>query len=79
MFPQEVAEAFKLSPLTWGDIIQEFLLPEAAVMLIMEDMNVLYEDAIDVLRDSRSFGNSMHPANEDHPAVCSLGQQAVSL
>lgn len=45
--------------------IQTVLVPEAAVMLIMEDMNVDQAKAIEVLEESHDFGNLLNPADDD--------------
>ncbi|KAJ2936028.1 hypothetical protein H1R20_g1066, partial [Candolleomyces eurysporus] len=69
MFPSESVDLASVKPLSWNDMIDKFLVPEAAVLLIMEDMSLLWEDAVDVLHASRVYGNAAHPSNDEHPAV----------
>ncbi|KAH6871950.1 hypothetical protein BKA70DRAFT_1353538 [Coprinopsis sp. MPI-PUGE-AT-0042] len=76
MFSQEDMEA--LSPLTPALAIQEVLVPEAAVLLISEDLGLDFEAARLVLEESWSYGINMFPAEDnssdnegeqDHPPV----------
>lgn len=45
--------------------IQTVLVPEAAVLLIKEDMNVDVSRAIDILEESRELGDLVHPEDGD--------------
>ncbi|KAJ7705217.1 hypothetical protein B0H16DRAFT_1213803, partial [Mycena metata] len=65
MFPDSPDLLAKFQPLTYEIIILEILLPEAAMRLIEQDLNIPPKDAIDVLRASYNFGVGLHPANDD--------------
>lgn len=56
-----------ISPLTPTEFIQRILVPEVAVALIMEDMNVSKKRAMKTLRESVQYGVAMFPdaSNED--------------
>lgn len=45
--------------------IQTVLVPETAVMLIMEDMSIEKSRAIGVLEESHDIGDRMHPEDGD--------------
>jgi hypothetical protein len=45
--------------------VQAVLVPEVAVLLIMEDMNVEVEEARDILEDSASVGELIHEEIRD--------------
>ena len=51
-------------PLTPTEFIQHVLVPEAALQLVIEDMNQSRADAIRTLRDSAQYGVAMFP--DDH-------------
>lgn len=60
MFPQEsFPDTF--APLNWIEAIQQVLVPEAGSLLVMEDMNVGPEEAVQILIDSHSYGLQAHP------------------
>jgi hypothetical protein len=77
LYPQDKINMDALKPLSWSTFIEEVLLPEAAVHLIMEDLGNMYEDAVAVLQESRSFGVIAFLG--DHPAMQSLLLKDIAL
>ncbi|KAH9921093.1 RTC4-like domain-containing protein, partial [Amylocystis lapponica] len=61
LFPPTSFDPNATLPLTPTDFIQFILVPEAAVMLIMEDLGQGRTASIDTLRDSAGYGNAMFP------------------
>lgn len=61
MFPQSKVVMDNFKPLNYLVFIEEFLLPEAAIMLIIADENASLEEAHEIHQASRSFG-AMHHA-----------------
>ncbi|KAJ7255483.1 hypothetical protein B0H12DRAFT_534582 [Mycena haematopus] len=53
------------SPLTWQTLIEQVLVPEAIVALILEDLQVDYDVAIQILKASSDFGLSYHSDPHD--------------
>lgn len=52
-------------PMQHHNVIEEVLLPEAAVRLIMEDREVSRAEALKIHVESREFGNKLHPLSDD--------------
>jgi hypothetical protein len=77
LFPPSSVDLSSVKPLSWYDTIERFLLPEVAVLLIMDDMDALWEDAVEILHESRLYGNMINPCDDDHPAVVAVRQQAL--
>jgi hypothetical protein len=61
IFPPEEIDPETVMPLTPADFIQRILLPEAAVTLIKEDLQISHEEAVQTLRDSVQYGVVMFP------------------
>ncbi|KAI0085733.1 RTC4-like domain-containing protein, partial [Irpex rosettiformis] len=61
MFPPLGFPLNSTLPLTPADFVQRVLLPEAAVSLIMEDMQKTRKDAIFTMRESAQYGVAMFP------------------
>ena len=60
MFPRHTfSDTFH--PLSWHEAIEQVLTPEAAVLLVMEDLDIGPDDAMQVLKDSRAYGNETFP------------------
>jgi hypothetical protein len=62
LFPLVNFDAGIIAPLSPAEFIQRVLVPEAAVNLIMEDMNIRKSAAIETLRESSRYGVSMFPS-----------------
>ena len=61
LFPPDTIDPDSTAPLTPSDFIQRILVPEAAVSLIMEDLQSTYLGAIKTLRESVEYGVAMFP------------------
>jgi len=61
LFPPDAIDPDSTAPLTPSDFIQRILVPEAAVCLIMEDLQSTYLSAIKTLRESVEYGVAMFP------------------
>ena len=61
LFPPDTIDPDSTAPLTPADFIQRILVPEAAVRLIMEDLQSTYSSAIKTLRESVEYGVAMFP------------------
>ena len=61
MFPPLNFPANSTLPLTPADFVQRILLPEAALSLIMEDMQETRQNAIATMRASAQYGVAMFP------------------
>ncbi|CAE6460786.1 unnamed protein product [Rhizoctonia solani] len=59
LFPNLTAEESK--PLTTRQFFMSVLVPEAAALLIEEDMDCTHEEALIILRESRQYGLAMFP------------------
>ncbi|KAL6307217.1 RTC4-like domain-containing protein [Sparassis latifolia] len=78
LFPPTSFDPDSALPLTPTDFIQLILVPEAAVELIMEDMNQSRTDAIETLRESAEYGVAMFPDDHsDGAAAVEAGDQLV--
>ncbi|KAJ6570316.1 hypothetical protein B0H10DRAFT_1964782 [Mycena sp. CBHHK59/15] len=66
MFPDnfDLADFYSL---TYEMIIREVLIPEAAVRIIQADLNLTANAAATVIAESHTFGNVLHPADDDCP------------
>ena len=64
MFPPAGFHPDATLPLTPADFISLVLVPEAAVRLIMEDLSLLREEAIETLRESVEYGVAMFSVDE---------------
>ncbi|KAI0676101.1 RTC4-like domain-containing protein, partial [Trametes maxima] len=64
LFPPTTFDAAAALPLTPADFISHVLVPEAALNLIMEDLNLSRGDALRTLRESVEYGVAMFPADE---------------
>jgi hypothetical protein len=51
LFPPSSVNLSSVKPLSWDDTIERFLLPEVAVLLIMDDMDAPWEDAVEILHE----------------------------
>ncbi|KAI0077757.1 hypothetical protein K474DRAFT_1567468, partial [Panus rudis PR-1116 ss-1] len=61
LFPPESFDADSTLPLTPTEFIQLILVPEAAVALVMEDMQQSRRESIKTLRESAEYGVTMFP------------------
>ena len=61
LFPPDAINPDSTTPFTPSDFIQRILVPEAAVYLIMEDLQSTYSSAIKTLRESVEYGVAMFP------------------
>ena len=61
LFPPDTINPDSTVPLTPADFIQRILVPEAAVHLIMEDLQSDYSSAVKILRESVEYGVAMFP------------------
>lgn len=59
LFPNLTQEESK--PLTPRQFFMSVLVPEAATLLIEQDMDCTHEEALITLRDSRQYGLAMFP------------------
>jgi hypothetical protein len=69
MIPDYSLALEHIHPLSYDTFIREVLIPEAALHLIQGDLVTDRQSAIDVLHDSQSFGNMMHPSDDDSQIV----------
>ncbi|PPQ79907.1 hypothetical protein CVT26_004185 [Gymnopilus dilepis] len=53
MFPSGSFDMGMLMPLTWDAVIQEFLFPEAVLLLIQDDLRISMPQALEILRKKR--------------------------
>ncbi|OSD04878.1 hypothetical protein PYCCODRAFT_1348475, partial [Trametes coccinea BRFM310] len=63
-FPPASFDPIAALPLTPADFIAHVLVPEAALNLIMEDLDLPRGDALKTLRDSVEYGVAMFPVDE---------------
>ncbi|KZT09830.1 uncharacterized protein LAESUDRAFT_461612 [Laetiporus sulphureus 93-53] len=78
LFPPSSFDPHSTLPLTPTDFIQLVLAPEAAVSLVMHDMDQTREQAIATLHESAEYGVAMFP--DDHPDgedVVGAGEQII--
>ncbi|TFY83640.1 hypothetical protein EWM64_g369 [Hericium alpestre] len=61
LFPPSSFDADSISPLTPTEFIQRVLVPEAALALIMEDMDQGRDHATQTMRESAAYGVAMFP------------------
>jgi hypothetical protein len=67
MFPPSSFEPQSITPLTPQEFIQRILVPEAALMLIMEDTGQNRARAVQTMRESAGYGVAMFPdTSEGH-------------
>jgi hypothetical protein len=57
-----------IKPLTPFEFIDWVLIPDISMVMIMEDMGVAEDDAIDVMKRSQSYGEVKFP-EDDHSEV----------
>ncbi|KAG6834836.1 hypothetical protein H0H93_007065, partial [Arthromyces matolae] len=69
MFSQESVDMTTYAPLSWNDVLFEVLVPEIAAILIQEDLEVSYKDAVSIRNRSRQFGNLMHPSDSEEGRI----------
>ena len=58
-----------LFPLSVSSVIRQVLLPEAAALLIQEDLDVSQETALKILCDSRIFGCIMYSSDQESSVI----------
>lgn len=75
MFPPLHFPSNSTSPLSPADFVQSVLLPETAVSLIMEDMQLSRKEAITTMRESAQYGVAMFP--DDNAEGYSAGEVVV--
>ncbi|KAG8688931.1 hypothetical protein FRC08_011187 [Ceratobasidium sp. 394] len=64
LFPDLSPEECK--PLQPREFFLSVLVPEAAALLVEQDMNCTHEEALVILRESRQYGQMMFPDRGDH-------------
>jgi hypothetical protein len=65
LFPIDEIEDIRTTPLEPTDFLRRVLIPEATVLLIMEDLNETRSQAIKTMHDSRSYGSAMYPLKDN--------------
>ncbi|KAG8901871.1 hypothetical protein FRB99_005027 [Tulasnella sp. 403] len=65
MFPPQAIDPSQTAPLQPADFLRRVLLPETAVLLIIEDHDVSREEARTIMFESRSYGSAMFPAKDE--------------
>ena len=69
MFPPTSFEPQSITPLTPQDFIQRVLVPEAALVLIMEDTGQDQAKAVQTMRESAGYGVAMFPDTSEGPGI----------
>lgn len=69
MFPPTSFDPQSITPLTPQDFIQRILVPEAALVLIMEDTGQDQVQAVKTMRESAGYGVAMFPDTNEGPGV----------
>ncbi len=69
MFPPTSFEPQSIMPLTPQEFIQRILVPEAALVLIMEDTGQDRAQAVQTMRESAGYGVAMFPDTSEGPGV----------
>ncbi|KAF5311325.1 hypothetical protein D9611_012560 [Ephemerocybe angulata] len=69
MYPEMSVDLTMLSPLAWRAIIEEYLLPEAISRLIADDLGLRHSEAIETLKASRTYGNTLHPIETEDSTI----------
>ncbi|KAJ6461814.1 hypothetical protein C8R45DRAFT_841964, partial [Mycena sanguinolenta] len=64
MFP-DTFDITNFRPLTYDIALREVLIPEAAVRLIQEDLDITVIEAIAIHKESYTFGVILHPVNDN--------------
>lgn len=77
LFPPTGFEPNSTLPLTPTEFIQRVLVPEAAVSLVMEDLQESRGKAIMTLRESASYGVAMFPDDHADSTFLTAGEQIV--
>ncbi|KAJ3520703.1 hypothetical protein NMY22_g12633 [Coprinellus aureogranulatus] len=77
MFPQSDFPCAAFLPIPWLNVLEEVLAPEAAVLLIMDDLKVDQEEAVNILHASRTFGIARHPLKDDDNLVVKSEDVAI--
>lgn len=77
LFPPTDFEPNSTLPLTPTEFIQRVLVPEAAVSLVMEDLQESRGKAIMTLRESASYGVAMFPDDHADGTFLTAGEQIV--
>lgn len=65
MFPQTKLEAAEIAPMDSQNFLRRVLVPETAILLIMEDMEQDYSAALKTMEDSREYGTALFPARDN--------------
>ena len=61
MFPLDSVDLAKIAPVPATDFMHRVLVPEAGVALVQEDMDIDAETALQIVKDSSSYGLQMFP------------------
>lgn len=69
MFPPSSFDPQSITPLTPQEFIQRILVPEAALILIMEDTGQDRARAVQTMRESAGYGVAMFPDTSEGPEV----------
>ncbi|KDR70608.1 hypothetical protein GALMADRAFT_1349818 [Galerina marginata CBS 339.88] len=72
LFPPDLVDLEQLAPLSYMEVIRKVLLPEAAILLIHQDLRVPVPVATQTLHESQDFGSIMHPCDSESPAFIDL-------
>ncbi|KAG6848138.1 hypothetical protein H0H93_003063 [Arthromyces matolae] len=78
VIPQRIVNLSHIHPLTYRTFLREVLIPEAAILLIREDLKLSKLDAIRVWKESCTFGNGMHPSDDDCPFIEEAQRRVMS-
>ncbi|KAJ7781695.1 hypothetical protein B0H14DRAFT_3585742 [Mycena olivaceomarginata] len=65
MFPDTEVLLKTFHPLTYDIAIREILIPETVTRLIQQDLGLGPEDTIAILKQSYTFGITLHPGDDD--------------
>lgn len=80
--PVEMDHSFFL-PLMSSDFLQRVLLPQTALLLIMEDLKLTGEEgskkALKVMQESSDYGAGMFPDNDEGDEGCTTAVDKIAM
>jgi hypothetical protein len=62
-------DTISIAPIEPNDFLLRVMVPEATLLLIMEDMDVSHEGALEILRKSRQYGLARYPEQDNSDQV----------
>jgi hypothetical protein len=65
LFPEATIDAALHAPLDWDAFMAQVLIPEAIVLLIVEELQIMPDEAIETLEASTPFGHAYHSDSLD--------------